>query len=266
MKNEKNKIKKNKKNKPVQHTIQAIDSQPGETVLPDDCDIHSLYAKVRTILEQARQKTARAINSEMVRAYWLIGQAIVEHEQKGEIRAEYGKRIIELLSERITKEFGKGCDKSNLWHMRNFYLTFPNFIDSPRRELSWTHYRLLLKVEKSAARGFYEQEAAEQNWSTRELERQITTLFFERLLLSKQKRQMLVKNQAKVEKYTPEDCIKDPVILEFLGITATPQLNEAKLEEALIQHLQEFLLELGKGFSFVARQQRLTIDGEGAIQ
>ncbi len=153
-------------------------------------DVSGLYQQVRAILDDARRRTMRSVNVEMVRAYWLIGQAIVEHEQKGKGRADYGERLIESLAERLTQEVGRGFTATNLKYMRQFYLTFPKS-HALRDELSWTHYRLLLKVEKPDARAFYEQEAAEQNWSTRELERQITTLFYERVLMSTQKRQML---------------------------------------------------------------------------
>jgi predicted nuclease of restriction endonuclease-like (RecB) superfamily len=145
--------------------------------------------------------------------------------------------------------------------MRQFYLTFPKS-HALRDELSWTHYRLLLKVEKPEARAFYEQEAAEQNWSTRELERQITSLFYERALMSADKRRMLTHARTKAEKYEPKEFVKDPYVLEFLGLKESPTLNESQLETALLNHLQEFMLELGKGFAFVGRQQRITIDGD----
>jgi predicted nuclease of restriction endonuclease-like (RecB) superfamily len=225
-------------------------------------EINRLYQRVREILDSARQQVARSINSEMVQAYWLIGQAIVEQEQKGEKRADYGELVVESLSQRMRTEGLKGFDRSNLWHMRNFYLNFPNFLDALRRELSWTHYRLLLKVENPEARAFYEIEAAEGNWSTRELERQINSFFFERTALSKQKRRMLQKRREESEKYSPQDFVKDPYVLEFLNLRESPELTESKLETALLDHLQEFLLELGKGFCFVARQQRITIDSD----
>jgi predicted nuclease of restriction endonuclease-like (RecB) superfamily len=146
--------------------------------------------------------------------------------------------------------------------MRQFYMTFPEKLHALRGELSWTHYRLLLKVENPEARAFYETEAAEGNWSTRELERQINSFFFERTALSKKKRQMLQKGREEGEKYSPQDFVKDPYVLEFLNLRESPELTESKIETALLDHLQEFLLELGKGFCFVARQQRITIDGD----
>ncbi|MBI3651103.1 MAG: DUF1016 domain-containing protein [Acidobacteria bacterium] len=228
----------------------------------ESLEVGNLYVEVRDILNEARTRIARQVNSEMVRAYWLIGQAIVEYEQRGKNRAEYGEQLIESLSARLTEEFGKGFDRSNLWHMRKFHLTFPNFLDALRRELSWTHYRLLLKVENADARDFYATEAAEANWSTRQLERQLNSLFYERVALSRQKRALLKESREQAEKQTPLDFIKDPFVLEFLGLPEAHSLSESELETALLDHLQQFLLELGKGFSFIARQQRITLDGD----
>jgi predicted nuclease of restriction endonuclease-like (RecB) superfamily len=198
----------------------------------------------------------------MVLAYWLVGQAIVENEQQGKDRAGYGELLIESLAERLKADGNHGFDKSNLWHMRKFYLSFPQILDAVRRELSWTHYRLLLKVDRPEARSFYEQEAAEQNWSTRELERQISSLLYERAALSKRKGQVISHARSGAEKYAAQDFVKDPYVLEFLGLKESPMLTEFQLETALLDHLQEFLLELGKGFSFVARQQRITLEGD----
>lgn len=221
-----------------------------------------LYQQVREILDAARQKAARTINSEMVRSYWLIGQAIVQHEQAGKTRADYGEKLIESLSQRLKNEGLKGFSRNNLWYMRQFHLTYSEKLHALRGELSWTHYRLLLKVESGAAREFYETEAIAGNWSTRELERQISWFFFERTGASKEKRQMLEKGRAAGDKYHPQDFIKDPFVLEFLNLKDAPHLTELQIETALLDHLQEFLLEMGKGFSFVARQQRITIDGD----
>ena len=225
---------------------------------------------------------------------------IFEEEQKGKIRADYGSYLIAELSKRLTKDFGKGFDERNLWYMVQFYNVFPilnalrsesdkkpigdalhhksvnqkNIIhpivrgeflelkDVLRTELSWTHYRLLLKLGKEEARQFYMNEAANNNWSTRELERQISSLLFERLSLSKDKKS--VNRMAKKGQIikTPEDLVKDPYVLEFLGLEKMEKYYESDLEKALIAHLQKFLLELGKGFSFVARQQRITLDGD----
>jgi len=254
------------KKKGPKTTVSVVEPEPTELVpaglVTEPVDVSELYEQVRTILNEARRRTARSVNVEMVRAYWLIGQAIVEHEQQGQERAGYGERLIESLAERLTAEFGKGFSKNNLWYMRQFYLAYPEKLHALRGELSWTHYRLLLKVGNPDARAFYEQEAADQNWSTRQLERQINSLFYERALLSADKRQMLIDARSKAEKYEPQDFVKDPYVLEFLGLKESPDFTETQLESALLDHLQEFLLELGKGFSFVARQQRITLDGD----
>jgi predicted nuclease of restriction endonuclease-like (RecB) superfamily len=221
----------------------------------------SLYAQVREILDNARNRVARSVNSEMVRAYWQIGQVIVEHEQAGEERAEYGARLLESLAERMKADGIKGFTLTNLKYMRQFFLLFPKS-HALRGELSWTHYRLLLKVERSAAREWYEAEAADQHWSTRQLERQINSLFWERAALSTEKKNMVSKARDAAEKYSPADFVKDPYVLEFLGLKESPDLTESQLESALLGHLQEFLLELGRGFSFVARQQRISLDGD----
>jgi predicted nuclease of restriction endonuclease-like (RecB) superfamily len=221
----------------------------------------TLYEQVREILDAARSRAARSVNSEMVRAYWQIGAAIVEHEQAGKERADYGARLLESLAARLKADKLKGFSVRNLYWMREFYEKFP-ILHALRAELSWTHYRLLLKVEKSAAREWYETEAATQNWSTRELERQINSLLWERAALSTQKRGMIKKERDQSEKYAPSDFVKDPFVLEFLGLKESPELSELEIESALLEHLQEFLLELGRGFSFVARQQRITLDGD----
>lgn len=221
-----------------------------------------LFERVREILDAARSNVARSVNTEMVRSYWLIGQAIVEDEQQGEERAGYGEQVIQSLSARLKAEGLKGFGRNNLWYMRQFYLTFPEKLHALRGELSWTHYRLLLKVESDAAREFYETETVAGNWSTRELERQINSFFFERTGASVEKRKMLEKGRASEDKYIAQDFVKDPFVLEFLNLKDAPELSESDIEQALLDHLQEFLLEFGKGFSFVARQKRITIDGD----
>ena len=220
-----------------------------------------LYARLREILDEGRSRVARSVNSEMVRAYWKIGEAIVEQEQRGKERADYGTQLLEGLAARCKADKLKGFGTTNLKYMRLFYQAFP-IRHAVRDELSWTHYRLLLKVEKPLAREFYEAEAAQHSWSTRELERQVNSLLYERLLMSSEKRAALDKVEASAEKYAPADCVKDPFVLEFLGLKDAPDLTESQLESALIEHLQEFLLELGDGFSFVSRQKRITLDGD----
>ena len=219
-----------------------------------------IFEEVRKILQEARNKVYKATNNVMVEAYWNIGRIIVE-KQSGNEKAEYGTALLKNLSKEMTKEFGKGFTVANLKNMRQFYLTFPKSY-ALRSELSWTHYRLLMRVENENARNFYIEEAIKSNWSTRQLERQITTLFYERILSSKNKEkvsQEIYKLEPK--KNRPEDIIKDPYVLEFLGLPENIDFLEKNLEQSLINHLQKFLLELGRGFSFVARQKRITFDG-----
>lgn len=222
--------------------------------------IQGIYQQIREVLVQARGRALQAVNTEMVACYWQIGRLIIEEEQRGETRAAYGKRLIKELSIKLSAEFGRGFDKSNLWNMRAFFLGFPK-IDALRRELSWTHYRLLLRVEKPEARAFYEAEAVNSRWSTRELERQINSMLFERLALSRDKAGVLELAKKGHEIQKPADLVKDPYVLEFAGIKQDEHFLEKDLEMALIDKLRQFLLELGKGFAFMARQQRITLDG-----
>jgi predicted nuclease of restriction endonuclease-like (RecB) superfamily len=223
--------------------------------------LDAIYAQVREILTLARDRAWQAVNTAMVEAYWEVGRVIVEEEQAGKGRAGYGKRVLEGLAQRLTVEFGKGFDQSNLRNMRAFFLSYP-IRDALRRELSWTHYRLLLRVDKSDARAFYEAEAVNARWSTRELERQINSLLFERLALSRDKVGVMSLAQKGHEISQPSDLVKDPLVLEFAGLRQDERLRESDLEQALISKLQQFLLELGKGFAFMGRQQRITLDGE----
>jgi predicted nuclease of restriction endonuclease-like (RecB) superfamily len=217
------------------------------------------YAHIREILTTARNKVYTAANFAMVEAYWLIGKSIVE-KQGGEARAEYGARLISELSTRMTADFGKGFTPTNLQNMRLFYLTFPNS-HALRTNLSWTHYRLLIRVENEQARLFYQDECVKAGWSTRQLERQINSFFYERLLSSRNKGEVAAEINTLEPARKPEDVIRDPYVLEFLGIEQNASFFENDLEQALIDHLQKFLLELGRGFSFVARQKRITFDG-----
>ena len=217
------------------------------------------YEGIKRILETARQKAYSAANFAMVEAYWNIGRHIVER-QGGDARAEYGAGLIKELSEQLTKDFGRGFTVANLKNMRQFYLTFPNGY-TLCSELSWSHYRLLMRVENANARGFYLNECVKSRWSTRQLERQINTLFYERLLSSRDKVGVASEISTLEPERTPEDVIRDPYVLEFLGLSPNADFYESDLENALITHLQKFLLELGRGFSFVARQKRFTVDG-----
>ena len=223
--------------------------------------VDSTYQSIREILEKARSAVYRSINFAMVLAYWNIGKVIVEEEQQGKERAEYGKSLIKELSFRLTTEYGKGFDESNLRNIRQFYIIFPN-CDALRHELTWTHYRLLLRIEKEEARNFYTLETVDNNWSTRELERQINSLLYERIALSKHKENVKELSTKGHVVQKPEDIIKDPYVLEFLNLKQTRNFLESDLEQGLMDKLQEFLLELGKGFAFVARQKRITIDGD----
>ena len=217
------------------------------------------YEQIKKILSDARNKVYQTANFAMVEAYWNIGKSIVE-QQDGYEKAEYGSRLIAELSKQMTVDFGKGFTSTNLKYMRQFYLTFPNS-HALRDELSWTHYRLLMRVENENAREFYTEEAIKSNWSTRQLERQINSFFYERLLSSQNKEKVSEEIQKLEPAKVPEDIIRDPYVLEFLGLSPNDDFYENDLEEALITHLQKFLLELGRGFSFVARQKRITFDG-----
>ena len=215
----------------------------------------NFYNEIKEILITARNKVYQTANFAMVEAYWNIGKSIIE-EQGGNEKAEYGTGLLKELSKQMTQ----GFTVTNLKYMRQFYLTFPNG-HALRGELSWTHYRLLMRVENENAREFYMQEAVKSQWSTRQLERQINSFFYERLLSSKNKEQVAEEIQTLEPAKKPEDVIRDPYVLEFLGLTPNDDFYESDLEQALITHLQKFLLELGRGFSFVARQKRITFDG-----
>ena len=222
-----------------------------------------LLGELRALIQASRQHALHAVDLVQVRTCWEVGRHIVEFEQGGAARAEYGAGLLSHLAERLTAEFGKGFDASNLYKMSHFYRSFSK-LDALRPELSWTHYRLLLRVDDAAAREWYMAEAACQNWGTRALERQIGTLYYERLLASKDRKPV----RAEAEKKTaaadvsPRDFVRDPVMLEFLGLPGTGRLLESKLENALLENLQAFLLELGKGFAFVARQQRISTESK----
>ncbi|MBE1424899.1 putative nuclease of restriction endonuclease-like (RecB) superfamily [Desulfomicrobium macestii] len=230
-------------------------------VLPETTDSTSLVNTLRDLIRQSRQQVLRSVDTIQVQTYWQIGRHIVEFEQGGQARADYGKRLLSNLADALTQEFGKGFDERNLRNMRAFFQCFPNW-NAVRSELSWTHYRLLLRVDSAEARNWYMDETAGQNWSTRVLERQIGTLFYERLLSSKDKQRLLEdsREQMRSEIGSPRDFVRDPVMLEFLGVRDLAGLLESDLEQALMNKLQQFLLELGKGFAFVARQQRVSTE------
>ena len=217
--------------------------------------------EIKTMLSQARQKAYSAINSAMVEAYWNIGKRIVDEEQNGADRAEYGKQIIETISIELTREFGKGFSKRTVWEIRQFYSCFPQYeiMRTLFAQLSWSHFQRVLKVSNEKARMYYLQEAAENTWSVRTLDRNISTHYYDRLIASADKKS--VKNEM-IEKtvQTPlktTDFIKNPTVLEFLNLPTNKSYTEAELEKALIDNIQEFILELGKGFAFVARQEHI---------
>jgi predicted nuclease of restriction endonuclease-like (RecB) superfamily len=225
--------------------------------------LDGLVHDLRALIAESRQQALRAVDVVQVRTCWGMGQHIVEFEQGGAARAEYGSRLLPRLAEMLTAEFGRGFDASNLRYMRLFYLAFP-IRDALRHELSWTHYRSLLRIEDSKAREWYLTEAATQNWSSRALDRQIGRLYYERLLASKDKAAVTAEAVEKIAemKISPRDFVRDPVLLEFLGLPETGRLLENRLEQSLIDHLQAFLMELGKGFAFVARQQRISTESK----
>ena len=219
-----------------------------------------LATKIENIIRESRRSAYRAIDFTMVMAYWNIGKVIVEDELHWK-RAEYGKNILKNISKRLTEEFGKGFDERELRKMCQFYKCF-EIRDSLRPELSWTHYRRLLSVENQEARIWYMNEAANSVWSTRQLDRQISTLYYDRLLGSHDKKIVTNEAEEKLQKIIPEDIIKDPYILEFLNLKDYPALRESDIEKSLINNLQDFLMELGNGFCFVARQKRMRFEDE----
>ncbi|MBI3298292.1 MAG: DUF1016 domain-containing protein [Elusimicrobia bacterium] len=254
----------------------------------------ALYGRVSEIIESARRNAARSVDTAQVISNWLIGREIVKEEQRGKKRAEYGKKILKGLAGRLLVDYGKGYSFQNLKFFRQFFVCFPGLLEEnkirfpvgsesppipyepiryppgselrhPGRlnaNLSWRHYRSLMRVSDLGARGFYEIEAVKNAWSGRELERQINSLLYERLALSKDKAGLMKLATKGHDVRRPEDAFKDPVVMEFLGLPESPKLAESNLEGALIDNLRGFLLELGNGFAFVSRQQRLSLDGD----
>lgn len=221
-----------------------------------------LLVDIRRIVEQARGQVKQTVNTAMLQAYWQIGRLIVEDEQGGETRAAYGKATLKRLSQQLSTDYGRGFDITNLRNMRRFYLAFEKR-DAVRLELSWTHYRVLLRIDNSSARNWYRDEAILQNWSARALERQIGTLYYERLLSSKNKQpvEQEAQQNTKVLAESAKDYLRDPYILDFLNLQ-DKNYQENDLEQGIINNLQQFLLELGKGFAFVERQKRIRFDDE----
>ncbi len=226
----------------------------------------NFYNSVAKFLKEARKSVVQTINKTMVYTYFEIGRMIVEEEQNGKERAEYGKQILKELSDRLISEFGKGFSVDNLENMRKFYSrysiseTVSRKSEIPEFQLGWSHYLKLVRIDDEAERNFYEIEAVQNNWSLRELRRQCDSALYQRLVLSKDKeavKELSNKGQL-IEK--PKDALKDPYILEFVGLPENKSYSETELEQRLIDKLEYFLLELGKGYTFVARQKRITID------
>ena len=232
-----------------------------------------LLSDIRLLLQQARRSVVQAINSTMVQTYWHIGRVIVEHEQQGNTRAEYGKQQLAYLSQQLSHEFGQGFDITNLRNMRRFYLAFP-IRDSVRLELSWTHYRTLLRIENPAACDWYIKETIANNWSVRALDRQISTLYYERLLSSQEKMPVIAEAEQNIatlensadlhNELHPKNFLRDPYVLDFLNLpnASIASVLESTLEQSLMSNLQQFLLELGSGFAFIARQQRIRTEDQ----
>ena len=219
---------------------------------------NSLFEQIKNVLDEARRQVARSVNTTIVKAYWQVGKYIVEYEQQGKGRAEYGKGVIKNLSTRLMKEYGSGFTATNLKIMRQFYLYYPKG-HALRDQLTWTHWRALLTVQDETARNYYLQECVAGNWSTRQLERQINTMYYERMLASRDKNAVRAEIEQTAPKILqPREIIHDPFILEFLGIRQGEHFLEGDLEQMLISKLQHFLLELGRGYSFVARQKRIS--------
>jgi len=264
-----------------------MDSQDDQLPEKTDSSLPStdLLYRVSSIIESARERVVQSVNHELVLAYWSIGREIVNELQAGEQRAEYGQQLIKQLSIHLEERFGKGYSVRQLKLYRQFYLAYRENVEkghtlcaqsknekgrTPRAvfaakfapNLSWSHYRVLMRIENRNARNFYEAEAARQGWSVRQLERQVHTLFYERLLKSSDKQGMLQASQEGNDPLRPIDVLKDPYVLEFLDLPESNRLQESELEAALIGCLQEFLLELGSGFAFIGRQKRITLEGD----
>ncbi len=221
-----------------------------------------LLDDIRQIVTASRLTVAQTVNSAMVLTYWQVGRLIVEYEQHGQVRAGYGKKLLEQLSQVLQAEFGKGFDVSNLRNMRQFYLTFP-ICETLSPKLSWSHYCKVMRVDNPKARDWYIAESVANNWSVRALDRQISTLYYERLLSSADREPVIDEAIAKTDELKPDikDYLRDPYILDFLNLPVTA-LVESAIEQGLIDNLQHFLLELGRGFAFVARQQRISVEDQ----
>lgn len=223
---------------------------------------NSMTNEIRELILNARQHVAVQVNTELLSTYWNVGRIIVEHEQENKERADYGKQTLKQLSKELTREFGKGFSRSNLQNMRAFYLAYP-ICQTVSGKLSWSHYCELLTIADTNKRSFYEKEAVNSGWSIRELKRQISTSLYERLLLSEgktNKETVLALAEKGIEMAEPLDIIKDPYVFEFLGVPENKPMLESDLKKALVAQIENFLLELGRGFMFVGTQQRITLN------
>ena len=233
-----------------------------DKIVTTQSEIPSIVKEIRWILDTARKNVAQQVNTELLCAYWNIGRIICQYEQADSARADYGKQTLKALSKELTKEFGKGFSVSNIQFMRRFYQTY-SIQQTASVKLSWSHYCELLSISDADKRSFYENEAANSNWSVRELKRQIESSLFERLLLSRgsaNQEQVLALALHGNEISGPSDIIRDPYVFEFLGLPENKPMMESDLEQALVQHIEKFLLELGRGFMFVGTQQRVTLN------
>lgn len=228
----------------------------------DENLIDDIFRDIKELIVKSRAEVTREVNKKLLLTYWSIGKIIVEKEQDGDVTPEYGKKIYLTLSKKLTKEFGKGFSRSNIFNMRNFYIKYP-IIQTVSGQLSWSHYCELLSISDDKKRSFYEKESINSKWSVRELRRQIDTSLFERVLLSNgevNKKKVLELSNDGILVNKPEDLLKDPYVFEFLGIPENKPLLEKDLEYKLIRHIEDFLLELGRGFMFVGSQQRITLN------
>lgn len=222
-----------------------------------------LYSDLKNIIEQSRKYVITKVNTIMLQTYWDIGKRIVEEEQKGNLKAEYGSGLLKEISKRLTNEFGRGFSRTNLQSMRKFFIEYPK-CQTLSSKLSWSHYLLLLTITDKNERAFYEHECENSNWSVRTLERQIDSALYQRLLLSKgeiNKETVLELAQKGVAYNTPESFFKDPLVVEFVCLSEEKPMLESDLEKALIEHIEDFMLELGRGFMFVGPKQRISISG-----
>ena len=222
---------------------------------------HSIIPDIKAIIETSKERAIRAVDNERTMMYWSIGKRIFEEEQLGKERADYGTYLIKYLAEELQPQYGTGFSYRQLNWYRKFYRTFP-IVSAVRTQLSWTQYKLLLSIDNEEKREFYIAESVKNNWTSRQLERQINSSLFERLLMSSDQKNVLAVAQNEKLPSDAREIIKDPMYLEFLGLKREAAYYEKDLEQAIITHLQEFLLEIGNGFSFVARQKRIHIDGD----